>query len=305
MSKVSFININNKSYPVPVLPFGVEIECYAHEKNGFARGKIFDGKNISSKSKFEKYIEKSTGWVATLDDTLIDSDKFFGWEYISPVLKGGDGVKQVVSFCDRIKQVDPFVDNSTGLHIHIDTNSYKHIDPHIRSFALLKSFHDMQEIIFALTNKDRQKNDQCQRICFNPPPEVLYSINPPIYPFIMERPFNHYGSAVCDKSLATRGDVEFRLFHGNLDSKEILYQSCICARIVNFTLKKLEQYMNKNKDSINLNDSVEFVKDIDFSIIPKLVFSDHNLYKYWKNTSSNLGNKIEFKNPKNPNLREF
>ena len=59
------------------------------------------------------------GWNAQMDCSIESPNGYDGVEIVSPVLKGADGVKQIVAVCEWLKSKGAKVNKSTGFHVHV------------------------------------------------------------------------------------------------------------------------------------------------------------------------------------------
>ena len=94
------------------LTFGIEIECqfpieYRDEVRigGYHRGQEQDW--------------LPEGWNIQADGSLVADSGFFTCEIASPVLKGEDGLTEVVYVLDLLKNMGVTVNDSMGTHVHV------------------------------------------------------------------------------------------------------------------------------------------------------------------------------------------
>lgn len=83
----------------------------------------------------------------------IITDASCGYELVSPVLQGADGLDQLQKACDALKAAGAKVDRATGLHIHLDGTS--ETQESIRAYAL--AYVERQELLDILVAPSRRQ----------------------------------------------------------------------------------------------------------------------------------------------------
>jgi hypothetical protein len=95
------------------------------------------------------------GWLADRDPSIIyDSATQVQCEFVSPVLKGADGLRQLCEVVRKIKAAGGKVNDSCGIHVHVgfDKNDTKAVD---RLLALVANH---EKAIYAVTGtKNRER----------------------------------------------------------------------------------------------------------------------------------------------------
>lgn len=99
------------------LTFGVELECYvdpqALSRAGCSIGSYHGGRQIPNLPQ---------GWNAQSDSSIRAPQGRVGMEIVSPVLRGEDGLKQVVKMLEWVRSLGAGCNASCGLHVHVGAN---------------------------------------------------------------------------------------------------------------------------------------------------------------------------------------
>lgn len=139
-----------------------------------------------------------------------------GWELVSPILKGRDGLEQIKKVCKALKIAGAAVNRSCGLHVHHDaadftTNTFKNL---IRLYARF------EPVIDSLVSQSRRGNNNryCKSLAELNIDEImkqkdLYNITA-LYG-------NRYRKLNL-QSYITHGTVEFRQHQGTIDADKII-----------------------------------------------------------------------------------
>lgn len=109
------------------ITFGVEIECSFPHDLAREYGITVNSSNWS-RMKSMNHIRDLDGdfltqWQAGYDSTINSPYGFHGIEFTSKVLRGEDGLKQVVKFFKWLEAKGARVSRSCGLHIHLGVKS--------------------------------------------------------------------------------------------------------------------------------------------------------------------------------------
>jgi len=204
--------------------FGVEIETIAPASaianHGLTIGGYHNGLQVA-------YLP--TGWKAERDGSLRPGPNEYACEIVSPILKGIEGLKQVVEVCNELKAKGHRVNGSCGVHVHVGWSR----DNDVASLARLVSLvSNLEESIFAATGtKNRERGQEGHSYC---------------------KSVKQYGSAVAAQRHAnsdryhvlnltnlaygTRQTVEFRAFSGSIEGLKIVSWVRICLGIVAMAL---------------------------------------------------------------------
>ena len=190
----------------------------------------------------------------------VDDGSINGKEYVTGVLQGDKGMKELKDICEAIGK-ECYVDKTCGVHVHIGGANFN------RRFSILSIMlgQMMQSQLFRIQPKSRRKNTYCKEI-----PEKYYqlrTVNKKLFPFTYKRmlrllseyiannaegfgktnckksanPNGHYSSTrykwlnLNNCSYRDRGDtVEFRQHSGSLDYNKIRKWLLFCMSFVSF-----------------------------------------------------------------------
>ena len=133
------------------LTFGIEIETTMPSEAPISLGHYHNGIQV-------EWLPE--GWNAQSDGSIQASGGRRPVEFVSPVLKGAEGVAQVVSAVEKIKAMGGEVNSSTGLHVHVGWNGDD------KTLARLVSLvANCETAIYATTGtKNREQGTWCQGV---------------------------------------------------------------------------------------------------------------------------------------------
>lgn len=78
-----------------------------------------------------------------------------GWEVVSPILKGREGLRQLELACQALKEAGASVDNKCGLHVHHDVNT--HSVEQIRNIFII--YYKLEKAFDQLIQKNRRADN--------------------------------------------------------------------------------------------------------------------------------------------------
>lgn len=93
-----------------MLTFGVEIECTVPNGTPITLGGYHHGVQVAWLPE---------GWTAQRDGSIGAGRTQVGVEIVSPVLRGGAGLRQVAVVCDELRRRGARVNASCGFHVHV------------------------------------------------------------------------------------------------------------------------------------------------------------------------------------------
>ena len=142
-----------------------------------------------------------------------------GMEFVSPILSGDAGIKEVRKFCRAAKKLKFTVDWQCGFHVHVDLRGTTAEQRKRIAYAYRLTF----KFWGALVKKDRLDNEFCCPPDYYTPQDVLDgNYGRSRYEFINWRAYN------------THSTVEIRGYQGTLDAKEICNWISAHLRFVDF-----------------------------------------------------------------------
>lgn len=98
--------------------FGVEIEAFGVDKNRLAAKLREAGIAVEIAGR----ANSTSGWKVTSDGSIRGEQ---GFEVVSPILEGMEGLAQLEKVCSILKQSNAKINKSCGLHIHFDAQNFK------------------------------------------------------------------------------------------------------------------------------------------------------------------------------------
>jgi hypothetical protein len=161
------------------------------------------------------------GWVAKYDGSIRSGRGRTGCEFVSPVLKGADGIRQVKAAIEFIKSIDGRVNASCGVHVHVGFDKTDRV-ANERLLTLVANF---EKAIYATTGtRNREQGNYCQ-------PLTRYGSFEAALPAAR-------GNRYHVLNVATpKPTVEFRAFSASLDEKKIVGWIMLSVGMVERALK--------------------------------------------------------------------
>lgn len=92
------------------MTFGIEIETSIPENCGI---------RVGGYHGTEQALGLPRGWLATSDSSIRSDAGYMGCEFVSPVLRGPEGIAQVIAVVAHLRAIGARVNDSTGLHVHV------------------------------------------------------------------------------------------------------------------------------------------------------------------------------------------
>lgn len=192
------------------------------------------------------------GWKMERDGSLQirHADEVQGIEIISPILKGWDGISQIMAMTAALDEFGCSVNRSCGMHVHHDVTDFND-----RAFQNLYEFYmEGQEAINYLLPKSRRQSSYCR-----PLPKVKYDRvkrgAPRHYSAgqalsISPNTSGHY-TALNFQGYVQRGTVEFRQHSGTVEGQKAVAWIMFTQSIV---LAASRYEWKKEKDSLSLKE---------------------------------------------------
>jgi hypothetical protein len=154
-----------------------------------------------------------TGWRAMSDGSISAPAGRVGCEFVSPVLKGSEGIGQVIFVVKKLKEMGAAVNASTGFHIHVGWNGD---DKALRRLVTLVS--NFEDAIFASTGTPNRRNGRwCQSVRRLGSVEAANSVG------------RYQVLNLTNLRPGGKRTVEFRAFAGTLNLVKILGYIRLCV----------------------------------------------------------------------------
>ncbi len=129
--------------------FGVEIEAYNVTNTKLKKELV----KLGIRVEIERYNHTTkTHWKIITDSSIRGSN---GFEIVSPILKGQNGLEQLEKVCKALKNCNAYINKSCGLHIHFDASKFK-----LKQFKnLILNYADMESVIDTFLPNSRRANN--------------------------------------------------------------------------------------------------------------------------------------------------
>lgn len=164
------------------------------------------------------------GWLADNDPSIhAHLPGTFGVEFVSPVLKGSDGIAQLIAAINTIKEHGGDVNQSGGLHVHVGFDKRDEVATE-KLVSLVGNFEDA---IYAQTGrKDRENGRWCRSL----------ARNGNVSQAIAQTHNSRYN--VLNLQTGGKPTVEFRAFGATLDPLKVVGHVLTCLGLCEKALTK-------------------------------------------------------------------
>jgi hypothetical protein len=167
-----------------------------------------------------------TGWKAERDASISTSPGRVACEIVSPILKGEEGIKEVIKVVEILKSKNCAPNESTGIHVHA------HFDPSWPAEKLAKLISIvsyLEQGIFAVTGtKRRERGVYCKGLRkYGDQPKAKKEMDNNRYHLLN----------ITNLVSRVRPTVEFRAFSGSLNPVKIVGWIQLCLGIVERALE--------------------------------------------------------------------
>jgi hypothetical protein len=212
---------------VKTLTFGVEIETGIPYSTGLNVGGYHNGRVVPNMP--ERGIV-SGKWKASSDGS-INVANMQGVEFVSPVLRGADGLDNVAIAVERIHAMGAKVNRTCGVHVHVafPTNDLAAVRRLVHLVAHWES------ALYATTGtKSREQNSYCRSIKTPSMRAARYGSMGDVRTAVMS---NRYHTLNLMPILTgSQPTVEFRVFSGSVNAKKIVAWTMLALAIVEAAL---------------------------------------------------------------------
>jgi hypothetical protein len=161
-------------------------------------------------------IEALPGWVAKHDGSIRSRGSRIGCEFVSPVLKGAEGVEAMLAAVRWIKSIGAEVNASCGFHVHVGFDK-SNVAACAKLTTLVANF---EKAIYATTGtKSRERGHYSRPVAQYGTAERAMQIS--------------RGNRYRVLNLATtKPTVEFRAFAATLNEEKIIGHVAMCVGLV-------------------------------------------------------------------------
>jgi hypothetical protein len=194
--------------------FGIEIEFIGD------RGNVAQGiRDLGLRCEIENYNHNTRPhWKITSDSSVHPNanQAGYGWELVSPILKGRDGLEQIRKVCEALESAGAKVNRSCGLHVHHDARDFQN-----ETFKnLIKIYARFEPVIDTLVAPSRRGNvnQYCQTLARIDLENVLNAGDPTT----LRRAYGDRYKKLNLQSYVTHGTVEFRQHQGTINAEKII-----------------------------------------------------------------------------------
>lgn len=218
------------------LTFGVELETTISRESSIRVGGYHSGADV----------EGFPGWKAERDSSISYGPGQKPCEFVSPVLRGADGIREVLRMVDHIKDNGGEVNTSCGFHVHVGVKGLTaaQIKQVVRAFA------KHEKALYASTGTTRrEQGSYCRPIKGNASYEALFKDGQGI-PKSGHNPdmlagnhdfFERYHSLNITNLFGRRAAIEVRVFAGTLNPTKIVAYIRLCLALVEKALKAAKE----------------------------------------------------------------
>lgn len=220
------------------MTFGIEIECQVPESR-------MAGQAIGGYHRGIQMNELPQGWTAQSDISINHRRGHISVEIVSPILRGADGLRQVVEVVRMLQTWGVRVDRSCGFHVHVGAN-WRNNPIALRNLINLSA--RFEKALYAITGtKDRERNHHCAPIR-----NFFESIRDMTDYQMIDRMTHHDRyRAVNLVNVAGWGKhtVEFRVFQGTTNPVKIAGYIMVCLALAEnaYMMNRRPKYTCTNK----------------------------------------------------------
>jgi hypothetical protein len=213
--------------------YGIEIEAFGIQRT--VLGAALNAAGINCTVEQYNHTTRAT-WKLVTDSSINGQN---GFELVSPVLSGAEGLAQLKKVCEVLKRLNAKINKSCGLHVHIGCGdlsltqvknlifNYATLEQHIdaampesrRSNSYCKSISPIIETKKAAINRASETNVLVSTVC----PQRYYKVNL--------------------QSLTRQQTIEFRQHSGSIEFDKISNWVLFCSRLVGISeIKRVNSF---------------------------------------------------------------
>lgn len=204
--------------------FGIEIEAFGVSKTILKQKLEAEGIQVAIESY--NHIVRNH-WKITTDSSINGHQ---GFELVSPILQGQNGIDQLKKVCRALNKAKAKVNKSCGLHVHIGANDYT-LD-HFKN--LVVNYINLEKQFDKMMPNSRRKNNNtyCKSITGYSKRQVKSKTS--ISGLLDMLTSSRYRKLNL-KSFRTYGTAEFRHHSGTTSFGKIKNWIIICSRLIEFS----------------------------------------------------------------------
>lgn len=199
------------------LTFGIEIETTISPERAAALGLRIG----SYYSCGEQVPYLPAGWVAKRDGSIHGENGRIGCEIVSPILKGAEGLAQVILVARTLEEKGHRVNASCGVHVHVGFSRYAPAEVLAR---LISAVAYAEKGIYAITGtKNRERGTYCggiRKYGDDKAAKVNLDIN------------RYHVLNLTNLASGSKDTVEFRAFSGSLNPVKLVGWVQVCLGLV-------------------------------------------------------------------------
>ena len=207
--------------------FGIELEIVHSNKTKLRKAIISRG--IACSIEGYNHITRRHWKIVT------DASVHGGYELVSPVLKGAEGLNEVKLVCEALEEVGAIINKTCGFHAHFGTDDFKDTIKVWRNLYI--NYATLESDIDAFMPPSRRNNIYCKTLKVSNWKEKMQSAQTLVD---LERAItgrNRYFK-LNSQSYWRHGTVEFRQHSGTIEFEKIKNWLMFCARLIELSKKE-------------------------------------------------------------------
>lgn len=189
--------------------FGIEIELYGVNKTALNA----EINRLGVTCDIERYNHTTRGHWKIVTDASISGTRGDACEIVSPILKGADGLEQLMKVCQALKTCRALINKSCGLHVHFDANNFQ-----LKTWKnIYKNYINFEATIDSMMPNSRRGNNN--RYCKS----LLNSLNTKSNAFSKidaARNIEGIAKAVTNRSRYAKVNAESYFRHGSIEFRQ-------------------------------------------------------------------------------------
>jgi biotin operon repressor len=224
---IELLSTKTKEQKMPNFPtihsdraFGVEIECFGITIDRACQVIQSAGIDVS----FEGYNHQNRTWWKIVTDSSVPN----GFEVVSPILSGNQGLDDVRKVAQALRAAGAKVDKRCGFHVHVDARTLTGADilNVIRRYAM----HEAEIDSFMPASRRGNNNRYCRTMT-----DVVRGVQNVAQSTsartIAERVYERYYKLNV-AAFVRHGTIEFRQHSGTIDFRKMANWICFCVQFI-------------------------------------------------------------------------